>query len=174
MWVTDEYLEIFDNDLFIGKDGTQYPSNFPKNEILELLPVTLVQEPLIKQYQKLNYKIEFINEVYTQVWYITDWTQEEVDIFELDKLSISRADAKLLRAQEVEGIIVIVGTKTFDGDEVSQTRMARAIIGMQAANVPTINWTLSNNATTEVTLVELTTALIMSGQEQSRIWSLVY
>jgi len=83
-----------------------------------------------------------------------------------------RATAKAARAVAVAAITVTVGDKTFDGDETSQTRMARAIIGMQAANAPTINWTLANNVSTPVTVAELTEALILSGQRQAELWPL--
>ena len=84
----------------------------------------------------------------------------------------TRAQAKAARAAAVEAITVTVGGKVFDGDEASQGRMSRAIIGMQAAGAPTIGWTLANNATAEVTIAELTTALILAGQTQAALWPL--
>ena len=82
----------------------------------------------------------------------------------------ARSAAKAVRAAAVVAITVTVGSKLFDGDETSQTRMARAIIGMQAANAPTINWTLANNESMSVTIAELTEALILAGQEQAALW----
>ena len=79
---------------------------------------------------------------------------------------------KVDREKKVEAITVTVGGKIFNGDETSQNRMARAIIGLQAAGVSVINWTLANNESTPVSLVELTTALILSGQAQSAVWVL--
>ena len=82
-----------------------------------------------------------------------------------------RAEAKAARAIAVAAIIVTTSTgKTFDGDETSQTRMARAIIGMQVANAPTITWTLANNSIVDVTVAELTEALILAGQQQAVLW----
>jgi hypothetical protein len=83
----------------------------------------------------------------------------------------TREEKKEQRAELVSAIKVITQSgKQFDGDETAQTRMARAIIGMQAANVSTINWTLATNISTPVTLAELTEALILSGQEQAALW----
>jgi|688.fasta_scaffold20732_1 hypothetical protein len=82
----------------------------------------------------------------------------------------ARAAAKVARASAVSAITVTVGDKVFDGDETSQTRMARAIIGMQAAGAPTINWTLANNISAPVTVAELTEALILAGQAQAALW----
>lgn len=82
----------------------------------------------------------------------------------------ARTAAKAARTAAVSAITVTVGDKVFDGDETSQTRMARAIIGMQAALAPTINWTLANNVSTPVTIAELTEALILAGQAQAALW----
>lgn len=83
----------------------------------------------------------------------------------------ARAAAKAARATSVAAITVTVTSgRVFDGDETSQTRMARAIIGMQAAAAPTINWTLANNVSTPVTVAELTEALILAGQAQAALW----
>jgi hypothetical protein len=82
-----------------------------------------------------------------------------------------RAEAKAARATAVAAITVTTSAgKVFDGDETSQTRMARAIIGMQAASVGTISWTLANNQSVTVTIAELTEALILAGQEQAALW----
>ena len=83
-----------------------------------------------------------------------------------------REQAKMARSIVVESIVVEVNGKTFDGDETSQNRMVRAIIGSQAAQVPSINWTLADNTVTEVTVAELTEALILAGQRQSELWAL--
>lgn len=84
-----------------------------------------------------------------------------------------RAEAKAARTDAVAAITVTTSTgKTFDGDETSQTRMVRAIIGMQAASIGTISWTLANNQSVTVTVAELTEALILAGQQQSAVWSI--
>lgn len=83
----------------------------------------------------------------------------------------TREELKAARQAAVDAIKVTVSTgKIFDGDEMSQTRMSRAIIGLQAAGVPTITWTLADNTSVDVTLAELTEALILAGQEQARLW----
>ena len=74
------------------------------------------------------------------------------------------------RAAEVAALTVTVNGKVFNGDEVSQSRMARAIISAGVINATSTNWTLANNVSTEVTLVELQTALAMSMQAMAAIW----
>lgn len=101
--------------------------------------------------------------------------EAEADIREAEWLAQQpqrdRAKAKEARQAAVDAITVTTSTgKPFDGNETAQGRMSRAIIGLQAANVPTIIWTLSDNTSVEVTLSELTEALILAGQEQARLW----
>ena len=83
-----------------------------------------------------------------------------------------RVQAKARREALVESIVVEVGDKAFDGDEVSQTRMARAVVAMQAMGVVSIPWTLADNRTVVVSINELVTALAMAGQRQSELWVL--
>lgn len=81
-----------------------------------------------------------------------------------------REEAKQARQAAVDAITVEVNGKVFDGDETSQTRMTRAIMGLQATGQPTIKWTLADNTETQATLAELTEALILAGQAQAELW----
>lgn len=79
--------------------------------------------------------------------------------------------AKAVRQDNVSRIKVTVSSgKVFDGDETSQGRMARAIVGMQAVGALTITWVLADNTPAQVTLQDLMEALVLSGQEQARLW----
>jgi len=83
----------------------------------------------------------------------------------------TREDKKKARQELVDVIKVTTSTgKEFDGDEISQTRMARAIIGMQATGQPTLTWVLADNTPTEATLVELTEAMCLAGAAQAAVW----
>lgn len=83
----------------------------------------------------------------------------------------ARELAKYSRQQQVDNIKVTTQSgKTFDGDETSQTRMARAIIAMQATNTPTCTWVLADNVPTQATIAELTEALALAGAAQAAIW----
>lgn len=82
-----------------------------------------------------------------------------------------REIAKAQRAAAVEAITVTTQAgNTFDGDETSQTRMARAIIALQATGTPSVNWVLSDNTVIDATAAELTEALALSGAAQAAIW----
>lgn len=101
------------------------------------------------------------------------WRYVSGELLEPLPVPITRDELKKTRQAAVAAIkVTVTGGKEFDGDEVSQTRMARAIIGLQAAGQTAITWTLADNTSTEVTLAELTEALILAGQEQARLWVL--
>lgn len=99
-----------------------------------------------------------------------DWNSEAWVLNTDRKAMAEREEWKQQRQAAVDAITVTVNGKVFDGDEVSQTRMARAIIGMQAAQAATINWTLADNTVTQATVAELTEALILAGQRQAELW----
>lgn len=86
----------------------------------------------------------------------------------------ARTAAKKDRAAYVDGIKVTTSSgRTFDGDETSQNRMVRAIIGLNAQAqdpVPTITWVLADNTPVQVTAAELTEALALSGAAQAAVW----
>lgn len=83
-----------------------------------------------------------------------------------------RDQAKAARAQSVAAITVTTAAgNTFDGDEVSQGRMARAIIALGAVGPSaTVNWVLADNSVIQATAAELTEALTLAGAAQAAIW----
>lgn len=83
----------------------------------------------------------------------------------------ARAAAKVARAQAVEAITVTTASgNTFDGDELSQGRMSRAIIALSTGLAPSVTWVLADNSTIEATAAELTEALVLAGMAQAAIW----
>lgn len=75
MIYTDSTLQpIYDGQIYIGRDGTQYPSNFPKADIEGLFLVTETAPPINK-----NILGFIIDNTYTQVWNYRDYTQQESD-----------------------------------------------------------------------------------------------
>ena len=82
-----------------------------------------------------------------------------------------REAAKGARAESVAAIKVTTAAgNTFDGDEVSQGRMARAIIGLSTGLAPSVTWVLADNTTIQATAAELTEALVLAGQAQAAVW----
>jgi hypothetical protein len=83
-----------------------------------------------------------------------------------------REQFKVEREAAVKTITVTTSAgHTFDGDEISQGRMARAILGLQASGVgATTPWVLNDNSVIQVSAAELTEALTLAGAEQTRLW----
>lgn len=107
------------------------------------------------------------------------YTEEEIAQYQRDQaaeaqrlVALNRQQLKDKRSEAVANIKVTVGDKTFDGDENSQTRMARAILIAQATGLTSTAWTLADNSVSEVSVPELTQALALAGQRQAELWPL--
>ena len=82
-----------------------------------------------------------------------------------------REEWKASRAAAVEAIkVTTTAGNTFDGDETSQGRMARAIIALGTTPGGTVNWVLADNSVINATAAELTEALALAGAEQAALW----
>lgn len=88
----------------------------------------------------------------------------------------TREAAKVARAAAVEAIIVTTAAgRKFDGDEISQTRMVRAIVALNAqpqTPVPTVIWVLADNTAVQTTAAELIEALSRAGATQAAVWAI--
>ena len=78
--------------------------------------------------------------------------------------------AKKLRDTAVAAIKVTVSGKVFDGDEVAQGRIARAVAAAESAAISTYQWKLADNSVAAVSLDELKQALALAFQAQSALW----
>lgn len=105
----------------------------------------------------------------------TEWDamlEEQAAQALIDAPKLAREAAKTARAALVEAITVTTTAgNVFDGDEVSQTRMSRAIISIGSSGL-TMPWVLSDNTVATVTVEELREALLMAGSAQSSLWVL--
>ena len=106
-----------------------------------------------------------------QQWEVYPLPADEVEANREQAVQQARESAKSARAAAVEAITVTTAAgNTFDGDEISQGRMARAIIALQATNTPATLWVLSDNSVIEASVGELAEALALSGAAQSALW----
>lgn len=84
------------------------------------------------------------------------------------------AEAKRERADAVARIVVTVDGMSFDGDEESQSRMARTVASAAAlgADLSAVKrtWVLADNSIAEVTCAQLAEALMLAGEIQTRAW----
>lgn len=77
---------------------------------------------------------------------------------------------KAERQQKIDAITVEVDGFIFDGDEVSQNRMARAVTAADQLT-DTTPWTLHDNSVVTVTALQLKTACRLAGEAQTAIWN---
>lgn len=80
--------------------------------------------------------------------------------------------AKAEREDYVKRIVVEVDGMMFDGDEVSQDRMARSIIALDLGEK--VQWVLADNSIKKVSRSQLREALRKAGTAQTAIWSNPY
>lgn len=106
-------------------------------------------------------------------WEVYPLPDEEVAQNIADEAAQARARAKVRRDEAVQAIrVTTVAGNTFDGDETSQNRMARAVIALQATGTPTVPWTLADNTVIAASAAELTEALALAGAAQVALWAL--
>lgn len=143
---------------------------------------TIIDKP-ISDFEKYSQLANWCNE--TQKAYIADKGDyyEAVAIPEPtaeEKQAQALTQAKQERAEEVSKITVEVDGLIFDGDEDSQTRMARTITASQALGLPedsTISWAMADtnaNKVEQVTIAQLSKALYLAGCKQSELWCKPY
>ena len=120
---------------------------------------------------------QLVNGTWTRTWEVVEIfsTQEERDVAlssaqEAAALNV-RQSSKAARAAAVDAIKVTTASgKTFDGDETSQNRMARAIVALNATGTAETLWVLADNTPVQVTAAELAEALALSGAAQAALW----
>ena len=106
-----------------------------------------------------------------QCWEVCALSPEQVEDNQRAADAAAHEQKKAARTEAVARIRVTTASgKVFDGDETSQTRMARAVVALQAAGQAETVWVLADNAPATVTLDELAEALALAGAEQTRLW----
>lgn len=112
-----------------------------------------------------------VNDQWVQQWEIYPLPQEDVDALRSAARNAQRQEAKAARQAAVDAIKVTTQAgHTFDGDETSQTRMARAIVALQATGTPSVTWVLADNSVIQASAAELAEALALAGQAQAAVW----
>lgn len=152
--------------------NTSLPEDLTNDQLLPdgYVYVRYIEPP---QFNPMNQKPveklvpELINGKWVIGYEIIDLTADELDHI----VTNTRENAKAARQTAVDNIKVTTSQgHIFDGDETSQTRMARAILVLSANPQATIPWVLADNTVIQVNASELTEALMLAGQEQSLLW----
>lgn len=84
----------------------------------------------------------------------------------------TRDELKARRQALVDAITVTVGGKVFNGDELSQERMNRALRVADDTGQGSCTWVLADNTAVTVTKEELSQALALSMLAQAAVWVL--
>lgn len=144
-----------------------------KSDQFNVVPLTAVGPP---QFDALTHKCfrdgcELVDGQWQYKWSVVELTEQELAANAAASAAQAREAAKAARAAAVDAIVVTTTAgNAFDGDETSQTRMARAIIALQATGTPTVNWILHDNSVIQATVAELSEALALAGAAQAAIW----
>ena len=99
---------------------------------------------------------------YYEVQAIPAPTPEELAAAELARAKAERASAVAALTVEVDGMV-------FDGDEVAQERMARAVL-MAESPEETTEWVLADSSVAVVTAEQLRRACRAAGKAQGALW----
>ena len=106
-----------------------------------------------------------------QCWEVCALSPEQVEDNQRAADAAAHEQKKATCEEAVARIRVTTASgKPFDGDETSQTRMARAVVALQAAGQTETLWVLADNTPATVTLGELAEALALAGAGQTRLW----
>jgi len=154
---------------FVGDDGTTYPRKW-------LEDLDTAGREALGWYEVVDNTITLgANEravksplVFTGTSIEQNYTTEA---FSAEEIAYN---AKLLkdetRAAGMNGLTVTTSSgKEFDGDEISQSRMARAVSFSQPLD--TTQWILADNSVATVTREELIEAGLLAGQAQTALWT---
>lgn len=142
-------------------------------EFFKVVPVLVTEPPLydVRTETCERSGAELIGDTWRHSWKISKKSEVEIADYDNQLQQQLRSKAKQERQKAVDAIKVTTSTgKVFDGDEVSQTRMTRAIVALQSTQTTAVTWVLADNTSTQATLAELTEALALAGAAQANIW----
>lgn len=146
--------------------------SFPASGVIASGPVRSYTPSTTPDYDPLTHAVREVAPVDgVQQWEVYALAPAQVEANQQAALLAARETAKAQRQEAVGTIRVTTAAgNTFDGDETSQTRMARAIIALQTTGTPAVTWVLADNSVIQATAVELSEALALAGAKQAEIW----
>ena len=90
-------------------------------------------------------------------------------IKEAERVQAIKAEAKAIKLNELDNIVVEVNNKLFDGNDKARLNMLSAIQSSEVLNTVKAFWKLADNTVEEVTVIELKEALAKSIQRVGEI-----
>ena len=150
-----------------------YPNNsFPASGQIDTPEVSSYAPAPTPQYNPATHAVREAAPVGgVQQWEVYPLPVEEQEANQAAAAQAAREQAKANRQAVVESIRVKTEAgNTFDGDETSQNRMARAILALQATGTSSITWVLADNSVIQASAAELAEALALAGAAQAAVW----
>lgn len=148
--------------LRLDNPDTSFPAN-PGDDLLAQWGVYPVEVQPVPDHDPLTQQAIQLEPAQIEDKWVQSW---KVESFPSNYL---REIFKAQRSEAVQNITVTTSSgNTFDGDEVSQGRMARAILALPEGQ--TVPWILHDNTIIATTSAELREALALAGAEQARLW----
>ena len=159
------YFKNTKNEIF-AYDDEQVKQGYGKN--LEKLEKGEFYDSISKSIKP--YKLEGFIEVKRDENNSIISPQELIDELNKQKLLKKTIKWKKERQTKVDNIEVTYNNIVYQGDEISQTRMARAIMALPD-DTTTINWVAKDNSVQKLTRVDLKAILLDAGSQQTQIWN---
>lgn len=148
--------------LRLDNPDTSFPAN-PSYDLLAQWGVYPVEVQPLPDHDQLTHQVVQLEPVKIGDKWIQGW-----DVRPLSNDDLRQA-FKAQRDEAVQNITVTTAAgNAFDGDEISQGRMARAILALPEGQ--TVSWVLHDNTVIDATGLELREALALAGAEQARLW----
>ena len=172
--VAQSYLEGVAAQPYIDAED-EYAELKVQEDVPDVEEVTDAEtgEVLTEAYSTNTVRDERIAELEAEYPYLAEEDGERPEL-ELDETLVApqlRIYAKIKRTEAMEALNVITESgKQFDADEISQGRMARAIIAAEAAGQSETNWGMADNTVQVVTLAEMKEALGKAMVAQGELW----
>lgn len=169
---TNNAYPVYESAIRAEYPNTSFAEPFlPPEEYAWVFPAPAPAYDAITQYPREAAPALTAKGNWEQRWEIIDLQAEQIAVNQATAAAQAREAAKAARAAAVEAITVTTAAgNVFDGDETSQTRMARAIIALQATGTPNVNWVLHDNTVIQASVAELSEALALAGAAQAAIW----
>lgn len=175
MWYDPNTSTIYSSEYEIRNafQSVLFASAFSDEQaaVVGLLPLVDGEKPVVTPYvNTVEAGAVTVSEgVAVRNWVLRPLTQQEID----SQKQMDMMQAKMSRASKIDAITVTTSNgNTFDGDERSQDRMARAVAAME--DTDTMPWVLADNSVVKVVKSELREALRLSGSKMAEIWVSVY
>ena len=167
-----EFEQVFIEYITVDEEGNEVRNPSDYLTFNEWLNETVIVQPEVQEESHIDENGEKVIDVPFQPEIkklVRPYTPSDVT----DKISeylkpVFREKWKKEREKQVDNIVVTTSVGDWDGDELAQTRMARAILAM--SDTDTVSWVLADNTMAEVTKEQLKEALKLAGESQTKIW----